>query len=98
MAIAQDMDGNYRAFYREISSDGDESDSPTFSLAEELYALVAEDQEILEIGKKGNLIRQCPLFSITDSKAGTGKTMAAQVMAKEIGMALYRVDLSQLEV
>ena len=27
---------------------------------------------------------------------GTGKTMAAQVMAKEIGMALYRVDLSQL--
>ncbi|WP_024865237.1 ATP-binding protein [Butyrivibrio sp. FCS014] len=27
---------------------------------------------------------------------GTGKTMAAQVMAKEIGMALYRVDLSQM--
>lgn len=27
---------------------------------------------------------------------GTGKTMAAQVMAREIGMALYRVDLSQL--
>jgi AAA+ superfamily predicted ATPase len=27
---------------------------------------------------------------------GTGKTMAAQVMAAEIGMALYRVDLSQL--
>ena len=72
MAIAQDMDGNYIASYREVSSDGDESDSPTFSLAEELYALVAEDQEILEIGKKGNLIRQCPLFSITDSKAGTG--------------------------
>lgn len=27
---------------------------------------------------------------------GTGKTMAAQVMARDIGMALYRVDLSQL--
>lgn len=27
---------------------------------------------------------------------GTGKTMAAQVMAKEIGMALYRIDLSRL--
>ena len=27
---------------------------------------------------------------------GTGKTMAAQVMAHDIGMALYRVDLSQL--
>ncbi len=27
---------------------------------------------------------------------GTGKTMTAQVMAKEIGMALYRVDLSQM--
>ncbi len=27
---------------------------------------------------------------------GTGKTMAAQVMAREIGMALYRVDLSRL--
>lgn len=27
---------------------------------------------------------------------GTGKTMAAQVMAREIGMALYRVDLSQM--
>ena len=27
---------------------------------------------------------------------GTGKTMAAQVMANELGMPLYRVDLSQL--
>ncbi|MDO4261266.1 MAG: AAA family ATPase [Eubacteriales bacterium] len=27
---------------------------------------------------------------------GTGKTMAAQVMASELGMPLYRVDLSQL--
>ena len=27
---------------------------------------------------------------------GTGKTMAAQVMANELGMELYRVDLSQV--
>lgn len=27
---------------------------------------------------------------------GTGKTMCAEVLAKELGMALYRVDLSQL--
>lgn len=27
---------------------------------------------------------------------GTGKTMCAQVLAKELGMELYRVDLSQM--
>ena len=27
---------------------------------------------------------------------GTGKTMAAQVLAAELGLPLYRVDLSQL--
>lgn len=29
-------------------------------------------------------------------KPGTGKTMCAQVLAKELGMELYRVDISQL--
>lgn len=29
-------------------------------------------------------------------KPGTGKTMAAQVMAKELGLDIYRVDLSQI--
>lgn len=35
----------------------------------------------------------CMLFA---GKSGTGKTMAAQVIAKELGLQLYRVDMSQI--
>lgn len=35
----------------------------------------------------------CMLFA---GKSGTGKTMAAQVMGKELGLDVYKVDLSQI--
>ena len=36
------------------------------------------------------------LCSLFYGSPGTGKTMAAQVIANELGLDLYRIDLSQL--
>ncbi len=72
MAVAQEMDGHYRSAYTLL--DDEESDDAvlTLALAENLYAQIADPEELLETRKLGNALRYCPLFTFYPPKNGRG--------------------------
>lgn len=64
---------------------------------QQICRMIAAKEQVLEQWGFGQKFSYGNGISILFYGApGTGKTMAAQVMANELGMPLYRVDLSQL--
>ena len=66
-------------------------------LLKKLCAMISSREEVMEQWGFGDKFSYGNGISVLFYGApGTGKTMAAQVLAGELGMPLYRVDLSQL--
>ena len=74
MAIAQEFDGRYIKRYR-AALDDEEISSPNFALEEKLYSQIADDENLMDMGRIRSIIDHCPLFNITMSKKGQGGLM-----------------------
>lgn len=71
--------------------------SAQMELLKKLCAMISSREEVMEQWGFGDKFSYGNGISVLFYGApGTGKTMAAQVLAGELGMPLYRVDLSQL--
>ena len=71
MAVAQEMDGHYILGYSALSDD-DTVKAPTFALAQEIYSVIADDENVFDMGRVRNALEYCPLFTITRSRKGQG--------------------------
>ena len=65
------------------------------TLLEELILRADHQQQVLRSWKMDRLFGQQPgLSALFVGPSGTGKTLAAGVVARELGLALYRIDLA----
>ncbi|MBE5829022.1 MAG: ATP-binding protein [Butyrivibrio sp.] len=71
MAVAQEMDGHYILGYSALSEDLP-SKVPTFALAQDIYSVIADGENVFDIGRIRNALEYCPLFTITRSVKGQG--------------------------
>lgn len=65
------------------------------ALLEELILRAGHQQQVLQGWRMDRLFGQPPgLSALFVGPSGTGKTLAAGVVARELGLALYRIDLA----
>lgn len=72
MAVAQEMDGHYREVYKLPYDSASNVEALSFALAESLYALYADDEELSLMRARRGLLLYCPLFSFFPPKEGGG--------------------------
>lgn len=71
MAVAQEMDGHYALGYSALSDDPSLK-APTFAFAQDIYSVIADDENVIDMGRIRNALEYCPLLTITRSAKGNG--------------------------
>ncbi|MBE5822501.1 MAG: ATP-binding protein [Butyrivibrio sp.] len=71
MAVAQEMDGHYALGYGALSDDPPLK-APTFAFAQDIYSVIADDENVIDMGRIRNALEYCPLLTITRSAKGNG--------------------------
>lgn len=71
MAVAQEMDGHYVLGYSALSDDASVK-APTFALAQDIYSVIADDENIIDMGRIRSALEYCPLLTIIRSGKGQG--------------------------
>lgn len=72
MAVAQEMDGHYVLGYSALSDDASVK-APTFALAQDIYSVIADDENIIDMGRIRSALEYCPLLTIIRSGKGQGR-------------------------
>lgn len=65
LTVAPEMDERYLDIYGTIQSSGDNRNFVTVGLAENLYSLMADGDELLEARREESYLSHCPLFTVT---------------------------------
>ena len=86
MAVSLEMDAHYLYAFREISDY--DTQYLTFALAADIYSIIAEDGELLDIHNIKNTISHCPLFTIIPSKEGEGSLLDGFCASRQLSALL----------
>ncbi|MBO6148478.1 MAG: ATP-binding protein [Lachnospiraceae bacterium] len=98
LAVAPEMDNKYLKIYEELSG---YEPGLTMDLAESLYSLMAEEEELLDMGRQINTISSCPVFIVYEprrcgGRIGSAFTVSAEVLSAVKGDFVPRKEIDSV--
>ncbi len=81
LAISPEMDNKYLKIFEEISGD---DPGLTIDLAESLYSLMAEDDELMDVEGQINSLLSCPVFTVFPAKRCSGRIGCAFTVSEQV--------------